>query len=199
MDTKVCNKCGISKTLDNFEFRKDKNSYRNTCKQCRNEAKKQRYNDNKDLINERRREKYNLNKDKINEKRRNKTKNELTPIQKLRKQVYNAICKSYERKGFVRTKSVEGILGRSLDEEIKILVKSYEYEYKKKYDGTEKVCVDHIIPIWTAKNVEELDNCNKCLQLISEEENQRKGGRLSNGVGKNGKVKYVRVPYDWFD
>lgn len=198
MNTKICNKCGIAKSIDNFEYRKDKNSYRNTCKSCRNEERRKKYNADKDKINEKRREKYNENKDKINETRRNK-RNQLTPTQKLKRQVYNAICNSYERKGFIRTKSVEEILGRSLDEVVEHLIKNYEHRYKKKYDATEKVCVDHIIPIWTAKTVEELDKCNRCLQLLSEKENHRKGGKMSNEIGKNGKVKYERFDPEWFD
>ena len=214
LEVKICNKCGIEKNINEFEFRKDRNSYRNTCKECRrkaskekyelykdkrNESRRKRYNENKEEINKQRRELYNLNKNEINFRRRAKAKTELTPFQKLKQQVYNAICKSYERKGFVRTKTVEEILGRDLEEYVQRMIDMYEYSYKKPYNEKDKLCVDHIIPIWTARTVEELDDCNRCLQLLPEEENRRKGGKMSNGIGKNGKVIYEYYDPHWFD
>ncbi len=38
---KKCGKCGIVQVILNFQFRKDTNKYRNSCKQCDNERKKQ--------------------------------------------------------------------------------------------------------------------------------------------------------------
>lgn len=40
METKVCNKCGIEKPIEDFQFRKDTNSYRHACKKCINKQKK---------------------------------------------------------------------------------------------------------------------------------------------------------------
>ena len=39
METKVCNKCGIEKPIEDFQFRKDTNSYRHACKECVNKKK----------------------------------------------------------------------------------------------------------------------------------------------------------------
>ena len=177
LDYKTCIKCGITKELEQFEFRKDQNSYRNACKECRNIESRKRYAINKDennrkrrikyqlnkeMINQKRRETYSLTKEEINRKRRNKLAN--NPIEKLKKQVASTINNSYIRKGFQRTKSIEEILGRSLDEEVALLLKHYKYKYRKEYDSTEKVHVDHIIPIRTAKTIDDVDRCNRCLQ-----------------------------------
>lgn len=44
METKICNKCGIEKNIEEFQFRKDTNSYRHACKECLNKQKKILYN-----------------------------------------------------------------------------------------------------------------------------------------------------------
>jgi len=218
MESIKCNKCGVVKSIDSFEYRKDRGSYRHTCKDCRkkinsanyklkydlikdkrNEARRKKYSENKKAINEKRRKIYNQNKDTINAKRREKRTKEMDPIKNLRQQVYNAVLKSYERKGFVRTKSIEEILGCSLEEKVDRMLELYKYSYKKEYENKEKICVDHIIPIWTAKTVEELDDCNHMIQFLPESENIRKGGRISDGIGRNGRIKYVCVDPDIFD
>lgn len=43
METKICNKCGIEKNIDEFQFRRDTNSYRHACKECINKQKKVLY------------------------------------------------------------------------------------------------------------------------------------------------------------
>ena len=144
---------------------------------------------NKELINQKRRENYALNKDEKNKKRRSNA--EFDPIKKLKKQVASTIYNSYIRKGFQRMKPVDEILGRSLDEEVERLLKYYKHKYKKEYDGTEQVHVDHIIPLWMAKTVDDVDKCNRCLQLLTAKDNNRKSGKLSNGIGRNGRIKYV--------
>ena len=41
MSTKICIQCNIEKDIEEFSFRKDTNKYRNCCKRCENERKKQ--------------------------------------------------------------------------------------------------------------------------------------------------------------
>lgn len=204
METKTCNKCAIEKTLDGFEYRKDKNSYRNTCKECRNKIKKENYDKNKDEINAKRRKSYAEHRQEHNEKRRKsyaehrqeynekrKQKN-TNPIYKLRNQIARTIDRSFERKGFKRNKSIEEILGCSVDEEVENLLFTYRSRYKKEWDGKVAVEIDHIIPLMMARTREEVQNlCSSGnLQLLTKEDNHIKGGRMSNGIGKNGKVKY---------
>ncbi len=208
MDYKICNKCGVEKTLDSFEFRKDKNNYRSTCKECRNKQKREKYQLNKDFINQKRREKYNINKDEINQNRRehyNENKDEYNtkrrnrnndPMSRLRIQLMHSINKAYERKGFVRDESYEEILGYPIDNVIDYLLVTYKSNYKKEWDGILKFDIDHIVPIWTAKTEDELKKLCKRgnLQLLTKEENHRKGGKMSNGRGK-----YVYVDKSFFE
>ena len=89
MYTKICIKCGVEKSVSEYEYRKEKNSYRSVCKECRNEARRKSYQLNINEINKKRRELYNQNKDEINSKRRSKI--ELDPIKKIKNQVSNTI------------------------------------------------------------------------------------------------------------
>ncbi len=52
METKVCNKCGIEKPIDEFELRADTKKYRNTCKICRKEYSSKWHKDNIEHIKE---------------------------------------------------------------------------------------------------------------------------------------------------
>ena len=44
---KICRDCSVEKELSEFDFRKDRNVYSNTCKDCRREKLRQHYKDNK--------------------------------------------------------------------------------------------------------------------------------------------------------
>lgn len=193
MESKVCNICAKEKSIDFFEYRKDKNSYRNTCKECRNKKRRENYEKNKTEINEKRRENYEKNKVEINEKRRKskEVKNE-NPKLKLRAQIIKTIDKSFERKGLKREKKIEEILGCSIDKEVENLLFTYKAIYKKEWDGKEAVNIDHILPLWMANTLDEVEKaCSSGnLQLLTKKDNHIKGGKLSNGRGKNGKVKY---------
>ena len=47
MNKKICNKCNLEKELNEFEFQKNKNTYRNICKECRNLQRRERYQKHK--------------------------------------------------------------------------------------------------------------------------------------------------------
>ena len=52
METKICTKCGIEKSLENFHWRnKSAGTRRSECKECHNKQVKIRYKDNKEQIN----------------------------------------------------------------------------------------------------------------------------------------------------
>ena len=190
MDKKICIKCENEKPLSDFEFRKDKNSYRNICRECRNIQRRIHYQLNKEDINEKRRKFYQDNKIEYNTKRRSKNS---VPMVRLRNRLIRSINKAFERKGFVREESYEEILGCSIEKEIENLLFTYKAHYKKDWDGITQVDIDHIIPIWTAKTKEQVKKlCSRGnLCLLTKEENHRKGGKMANGIGKNGKVKYT--------
>lgn len=212
METKVCNKCGVEKPINSFEYRKDRNSYRNTCKECRYNSRKEKYELSKDEKNKRRREKYQKNKDEINEKRRKiyaeikedyntKRRNRkiTNPKTRLREQLLNTINRSFERKGYTRTKSYEELLSCSIDRAVDGLLITYKAMYHKEWDGIVKVHIDHLVPLALARNVKEVEKLchtgNLC--LLTQKDNIKKGGRLNDGIGRNGKRKYV--PYYYLD
>ena len=49
-ERKTCPKCKVEKTIDNFYFIKNSNNYRNQCKLCVSDRKKQYYADNKEKV-----------------------------------------------------------------------------------------------------------------------------------------------------
>ena len=66
---KVCNKCQIGKTLDNFHKDKSKkDGHRNQCKECELAKKKVYYQENKDKRHEYERKRYHENEEVRNKK-----------------------------------------------------------------------------------------------------------------------------------
>ena len=85
-DTKICTKCGKTKPLTEFNFRRDTGKYRNECKACRYQAKRDYYRKNKqklsdynrkyreqnaDYIKEKGKEYYEQNKERVLERQKN--------------------------------------------------------------------------------------------------------------------------------
>jgi hypothetical protein len=60
-ETKVCSKCGLEKPLSEYYFRKDKNKYYSSCKECINKRTKQNHIDRKEYM----KKYYNNNKQVI--------------------------------------------------------------------------------------------------------------------------------------
>lgn len=58
METKVCNKCGISKPLSEYHYEKNRGAYRGECKCCKNITRRARYPKVKDKINAHYRDRY---------------------------------------------------------------------------------------------------------------------------------------------
>ena len=53
METKICSKCGIEKSIDDFHWRnKALGTRRSECKECHNNTVKKRYAENKQTIND---------------------------------------------------------------------------------------------------------------------------------------------------
>lgn len=68
--TKICNKCGDEKTLDNFYKKKgSKDGYMNQCKECKIKYSKTYRDTNKEKVQETKRKHYEKNKEEIKEKR----------------------------------------------------------------------------------------------------------------------------------
>lgn len=198
MNEKICNKCGLKKDITNFEFRKDRNSYKGICKDCRNAARREHYQKNKDEINKKRRDAYANNMYKCCANRVNNKNKDV--FSKLKNQLKRSINHSFERKGFKRIETFEEILDCNIEEAVNRLLLTYKAHYKKEWNGIEQVEIDHLIPLATANTREQVLKLCKIgnLHLLSKNENHRKGGRVSNGIGRNGRIKYTYC-YDFLD
>lgn len=206
MNKKICNKCNLEKELNEFEFQKNKNTYRNICKECRNLQRRERYQKHKDEILQKKREYYQKNIERCRNYRRksdlkNKRNESKEPKERLKLQLVRSINHSFERKGIKKTNTIEEILGCSIQEAIEKLLWTYKAHYKKEWDGMIKVEIDHIIPIMYARTEQQLIELCRIsnLQLLTKNENHKKGGRISNGIGRNGQIKYTYYYGNFFD
>jgi len=115
IQTKICRKCGIEKSFDEFHFRKDNNKYRNECKLCHNEKWKmykienrEKVNKGKKLYQESHKEEIKLknkkyaqeNKNSIREYKRKwaRNKSQMDPVYKLNSSMRRNINHSLEGK-----------------------------------------------------------------------------------------------------
>lgn len=204
---KICSKCGVEKSIECFRKEKRvKNGLQSQCKECEKEYRlktrekhkkymKEYYIKNKEKINEQNkeyREKHKeekriqdrnyrqKNKDKINKK--NLLRKEKDPIYKLKCNIRGMIKNSFRRRGFKKKQKGEEIYGCSVKEFIEHLIKTFENNYKQKWDWDylKIVHVDHIIPLATAETEEEVIKlCHYTnLQLLKQEDNLKKKNKL---------------------
>lgn len=192
IETKVCNKCGLEKRIDEFEFRKDRNKYRNTCKKCRNIYKKEYYKQHSDELLKKKRERYKNNpkykeyrlkgdrnrKVARREYKRNRKKTD--DLYRFELRVRKIIYKSLSRNNYSKKTVSYKILKCSYSDLISHLLKTYKNNYGYEWDGKEEVHIDHIIPLSTANSEEEIIVlCNyKNLQLLKEKDNLNKSNKI---------------------
>lgn len=132
--------------------------------------------------------KYDKNYRKINKTKRNKRENELyknDKLYKLKKQLRNCIYRSFTKKSFYKKEHTNNIIGCDYDFFVKYLLNTYKEKYGFEWDGIEKVHIDHIIPLYVAK--EEQDVIKLChytnLQLLKAEDNLKKSNKLNYNGG----------------
>ena len=126
------------------------------------------YVKNKDVIKARVK-KHNIETNYNNNYRRDKYKNDLLYRNKclLRTMLYDALS----NKGFIKSNSVETIIGCSVKEYIIYIEKQFEewmnWNNQGKYTGkyNETWQIDHIIPISSAKNEEDIIKLNHFTNL----------------------------------
>ena len=179
--------------------------YRNSKKDVLKEKRKKYYKENpqifkkyKERYKSRKKEwekKYReKNKEKIkatireyNQKHKNirnikeKEKRKKDKIYRLKINIRLMINSAFKRKGEYKTKSTENILGCDINFFTKYLLQTFKNNYGYKWDGTEKVHIDHIIPLVTANSEEEIIKlCHYTnLQLLKAEDNLKKGNKLN--------------------
>ena len=122
------------------------------------------------------------NKEIIKQKRRKYQKERLEKdkLFRMKRQIRNNIRTCFLKKGEVKNKTTEEIIGISLNEFYNYLLKTYEKNYGTKWNGIEKVHIDHIIPLATAKNAEDIIKlCHYTnLQLLTAKDNLIKQDKM---------------------
>lgn len=198
METKICKKCGLEKPIEKFRkwysSLRNKYYYRNKCRECErkqnNEYNREKYNnggkeidkkyhdEHKEFYREYNKKYYQAHKEKINKKRKEKKWNDRTFY--LTINVRKTILNSFGRKSYKKSNKTEKITGLKNEQMTKYLLKTFKNRYGYEWDGKEKVHIDHIIPLATAKT--ENDVVKLCyytnLQLLKAEDNLKKGAKL---------------------
>ena len=181
METKICKKCGIEKNINEFYLDKhgNKEYYRSICRNCFSEEKKNYYLMNKEKILRKVKNYREEHLEKISERKYKRKKQRLNedPIYKLKQQMNNLIYYSFKRKRKYRqTSRAYKIFGCDWKTFYNHLLDTFKNNYGKDWT-IENVEVDHIVPLSTAKTENEV--IKLCyytnLQLLTKEDNQRKG------------------------
>ena len=159
---KICSKCNIEKSLENFRVRKDRKSgYRPDCKSCE-------YNYSR------------LNrKEYFNKYQRERRKNDL--LYKLTWNIRTSISQSFARScngKYKKSKPTEKILGCTM-EFFKEYISS-QFKNGMSYDKINEIHLDHIIPISSAKSEEEIIRLNHYtnFQPLWAEDNFKKSDKI---------------------
>lgn len=101
------------------------------------------------------------------------------PVFKLKTQIRNEVRMSFQRRGFRKSKHTEEIVGCGLLFLYGHLLNTYEARYGEKYNGSQKVHIDHIKPLACAHTEDEVIALCKWsnLQLLRAEDNLFKNGQ----------------------
>ena len=81
----------------------------------------------------------------------------------------------------IKNKKTSEILGCDLEYFANYLLQTFKNNYGYDWDGKEKISIDHIVPLATAKTEEEVIKlCHYTnLQLLKAEDNLQKGDKLN--------------------
>jgi predicted transcriptional regulator len=221
MKTKVCSKCSIEKSIDQFYKRKDtKDGYRLDCKECFSLKSDKYYQNNKKKINKRNKqynndhkneidiyqEKYQKeyylknkerilirtklyqknNKEKVNKyvNQYNKDRKKWDVLFKFIAGIRRTLAMSLRKRGFSKSSHTYEILGISYEDCLNYLFENAKihYPYFEKEDFLKKnfYHIDHIIPLCTAKNEEDVIRLSHYtnLQILTKEDNMTKNSKL---------------------
>ena len=178
---KVCKKCEIEKSFDNFSKNKNnKDGFEYQCKQCRSESNKRYRENNLEVVKENQKNYYSKNKDVVKEKyieyyydnrekaisngtlyKKNKLKHDV--LFRLTYWIRASINKIFVKYNFKKNKRTKDILGCSFEDFKIYLENKFEpwmsWDNRGLYNGNLQYGwdIDHIIPISTAKCIE--DKC----------------------------------------
>lgn len=120
------------------------------------------------------------NIEKVREyQRKDALKRKQDPLKKLELQLRNMINSSFKRKGQIKSKKLELICGINSKELVNYLLNTFKENYGYEWNKIEKVHIDHIIPLKTAKTIEDVYRlCHYSnLQLLKPKDNFQKGAK----------------------
>ena len=197
MQTKICSKCGRELPLDNFyKYNRGKYGVFSECKDCYKARVKEYYEQNKEKIilrtkeyQEKNKEQIKLDKKEYHEKNREViSKKHYEYVNKRLKEdelfsfIYRArglIYKSVARKGYTKKSKTSEIVGCTFEQLKEHLENTWYNNYGTPYNG-EPVHIDHIIPLSSAKNEEDVIKlCHYTnLQYLKPEDNLKKHDKL---------------------
>ena len=173
-----------------------KNYYKDHKAECNEKSRKYRA-ENKEKVKEynktysethqeqilnKHREYFKNNKDTINKKRNEhvKQRRQIDDFFRYKEQVRRLVIKSFTRRGYKKNSRTYEIVGCNYDTLLIHLKETYKRNYGVEWDGKEKVHIDHIIPLATAKDENDVKRlCNYTnLQLLKEKDNLEKRDKL---------------------
>jgi hypothetical protein len=166
-NTKKCNKCLEEKSLDSF-YR-----HKKVCKVCHNIISKEWRAINKDKVKEVSRKNYLKDKERRREPRRIylKEKRKNDPVFAIRTRISSMFRSHFLKNGFKNKFISEQILGCSFEHFKEYLEFKFEpwmnWGNRGKYNGTFNFGwdIDHIIPLFSAKNEEDILKLNHYTNL----------------------------------
>lgn len=187
----ISNICICCENKANTEYIKNR-YYKNNKDKILEYQKKYR-EENKEKLKEYFKENYQKNKkQKLKysikyQKEHKEQRNERERIKKENNKVYSLKCsvrkminRSFNRKQYVKSNNCEEILGLKIENFINYLLNTFKINYGYEWDGIEKVHIDHVIPLATAKTEKEvIELCYYTnLQLLKAKDNLEKGCKL---------------------
>jgi hypothetical protein len=112
--------------------------------------------------------------------RRKKERLKTDSLYRYKEKIGHFVRCGFYRKGFQKPDTTENIVGCTAEELRAYLNETFYKNYGYEYDGTDKVHIDHIIPLATANTEEEVAKLYHYtnLQLLKAEHNQMKSDRL---------------------
>lgn len=159
--------------------------YRENNKEVIKEKTKKYYYDHKQNINEKHKEWLQNNKEQQRLYERERMQKD--KIYKIKKQIRNLIRQSFIKKEKSKKYKSEEILGCTIFYFIEYLYQTFIKNYGYEWDGIEKVHIDHIVPLSTAKDEEDIIKlCHYTnLQLLKAKDNLEKGAKINYNLLDN--------------
>ncbi len=153
--------------------------YNNKNKEKRSIKAKQRRLNNLEYYREYARENCKKHRKQITQHEKERMQND--KLFNIKKRVRQSIRMSFKKKGYIKPKITENILGCDYQFFMDYLLNTFKENYGYEWDGKEIVHIDHIIPLAQAQNEEEVMKlCHYTnLQLLKAKDNLYKSDKLN--------------------